>query len=142
MTSLRSQLAELCRKNNIVAVYAFGSRAKEARESLDCGCLRMSKTSADLDVGILLPRGIRIDVSERVRLATILEDMFEVSRVDLVVLPEASAFLALEVVRGELLVDLSPDDTARFELYVLRRAGDLAYFEHERRSFVLTEGGV
>jgi hypothetical protein len=32
-----------------------------------------------------------------------LEDLLEVNRVDLVILPEADPFLALEVIRGELL---------------------------------------
>ena len=71
-----------------------------------------------------------------------LEVLFSVSRVDLVDLRQAEAFLALDVVRGELLVDRAPDDTARYELYVLRRAADLWPFERARRDAVLHRGAM
>ncbi|MBM4127923.1 MAG: hypothetical protein FJ247_11335 [Nitrospira sp.] len=67
-----------------------------------------------------------------------LEDILGVGRVDLVSLPEASPFLAVEIVRGELLYETDADRTAEYELYVLRRAGDLAPFEQERVRDVLS----
>jgi hypothetical protein len=78
---------------------------------------------------------------ERVELALALEKLFAVPRVDLVVLPEAGPFLALEVVKGELLDCRDYDRQAEDELYILRRAGDLARFEKERRRLILEEGG-
>jgi hypothetical protein len=66
-----------------------------------------------------------------------LEDLLGVGRVDLVSLPEAPPFLAVEIVNGELLYEVDPDRAAEYELYVLRRAGDLAPFEHERVRGVL-----
>ena len=66
--------------------------------------------------------------------------MFVPARVDLVVLPEASPFLALDIVTGELLLARDPDREAEYQLFVLRRAGDLAPFERARRALVL-EGG-
>lgn len=56
------------------------------------------------------------------------------------VLPEAGAFLALAAVSGELLHCENPTDQAEYELYVLRRAGDLLPFERERRALILRHG--
>jgi uncharacterized protein len=67
--------------------------------------------------------------------------LFGAARVDLVVLPEADAFLALDVIRGELIYCRDFDQQAEDELYILRKAGDLAYFEKERRKLILTGGG-
>ena len=63
-----------------------------------------------------------------------------VARVDLVVLPEAGAFLALAVVSGELLYCDNSTEQAEYELYVLRRAGDLLPFERARRELILSQG--
>jgi hypothetical protein len=79
--------------------------------------------------------------AERVRLAASIEVVLDVPRVDLVVAGEASSFLAADVVSGELLVDLSPRETADFELYALRRAGDLLPFQRSRIAAVIGEGG-
>lgn len=99
-----------------------------------------TRPASDVDIGVLPRRGTRLTARDRVRLAAKLEDLFDVARVDLVVLPEASAFLAVDVIEGELLVDADPDRTAEFELYVLRRAGDLLGFERRRVEAVLSEG--
>jgi hypothetical protein len=66
-----------------------------------------------------------------------LEELFDVGRVDLVILPEAKPYLALDVVRGELLCVTDVDAEAAYQLYVLRRAADLAPLERERRRMVL-----
>jgi hypothetical protein len=66
-----------------------------------------------------------------------LEDLFGAGRVDLVSLPEASPFLAVEIILGELLYEVDADRTAEYELFVLRRAADLAPFERERVRGVL-----
>ena len=55
-------------------------------------------------------------------------------------LPEAQPFLAVEIIRGELLCCLDPYERAEMELYVLRRAADLAPFERRRREVILKEG--
>jgi len=69
-----------------------------------------------------------------------LEDLLDARRVDLVVLPEAGVFLAIEFMRGELLFCADPDAQAEDELYFLRRAGDLAGYEHERWRQLIGEG--
>jgi len=52
-------------------------------------------------------------------------------------LGRASAFLALDIVRGERVFCRDATETDRFELYVLRRAGDLLPFERQRQALLL-----
>jgi hypothetical protein len=52
-------------------------------------------------------------------------------------LPEAPPFLAVEIIRGELLHEADADRAAEDELFVLRRTADLAPFERERVRGVL-----
>ncbi|MCF8062459.1 MAG: nucleotidyltransferase domain-containing protein, partial [Deltaproteobacteria bacterium] len=134
------QIEDICRRYRVADLYVFGSRAEEV-SALVAGKADSLQTSAsDVDMGVLPaerdqwgPRGGR-------RLSMELEDLFQVSRVDLVLLPEADAFLALEIIRGELLYSDDLDRQARYELFVLRRAGDLAPFQKERIRAVLEEG--
>jgi hypothetical protein len=65
-----------------------------------------------------------------------------VGRVDLVILGEADPFLALDIIRGELLYCADKDVEAEEELHVLRRAGDLAPYARERWKQILTGSGL
>ncbi len=69
---------------------------------------------------------------KKASLAVALEDLFGVSRVDLVVLPEADPFLAANIIRGDRLYAQNEHAADEYDLYVLRRAGDLAPLERER----------
>ena len=91
---------------------------------------------SDVDIGVLPKLGEELSARDRVQLMAALEDLFGVGRVDLVVLPEASVFLAADAINGELLYDAVPDRTAEFELYVLRRAGDLIAWQEAHAEFV------
>jgi len=79
-------------------------------------------------------------VEAKVRLAIALEDLLGVGRVDLVCLPEVDPFLAANVVRGERLYAREEYEADEYDLYVLRRAGDLAPLERERMALILGEG--
>ncbi len=70
-----------------------------------------------------------------------LEDLLECPRVDLVVLDEADPFVAAEVIRGERLFARDEDVADEYDLFVLRRAGDLAPSERDRIVRVLGETG-
>lgn len=140
-TPLAHDLERLCRKHGAIALYVFGSRAMEIAARARCGEERPERGSSDVDIGLLMPRDGSLDERERVRLTAGIEDLLGVERVDLVVLGEASSFLAADVVSGELLVDVSPRETAEFELFALRRAGDLLPFQRSRVSAVIDEGG-
>jgi predicted nucleotidyltransferase len=107
----------------ILALYLFGSRGRHEETE-----------RSDVDVGVLFRQ------EESLRELLLLEDALErrLGRpVDLIDTGRASAFLALDVIRGERVFCADPDRCDEFELYVMRRAGDLAPFERERRRLLL-----
>lgn len=136
--SLDEQLEAVATRYGIVALYAFGSRATEiaSRAHEQAGPVRT--LGSDVDIGVQSAPSRRLTAQERVRLALELEDLLGVGQVDLVVLPEADPFLALDVIRGEVLYCADPDAQAEHELYVLRRAGDLAHYARDRWQNILT----
>lgn len=134
--NLRESLAAVCRQFEVDALYVFGSRANEVYAAVrDSGPLRPS--SSDVDVGVLAMSARLSDPRERVRLAVALEDLLGATRVDLVMLPEADPFVAAAVVRGERLYARDRHAADEYDLYVLRRAGDLAPLERERMALIL-----
>jgi predicted nucleotidyltransferase len=107
----------------ILALYLFGSRSR-----------REETEHSDADVGVLFDRDVPL--RERLLLEDDLERRIGLA-VDLVDAGRADPFLALDVIRGERIVCSDPDRCDEFELYVMRRAGDLAPFERERRRLLL-----
>jgi predicted nucleotidyltransferase len=110
--------------SGLVALYLFGSQAAG-----------LAADGSDIDIGVLGDRPFAlaelVDLQIRVQSAA-------GSSVDLVDLRSAEAFLALDVIRGERIYcrdDLAADT---FELFVMRRAGDLEPFERERRRSLTT----
>ena len=138
--SLSERLLHLCRRYDLVAIYAFGSRAGEAAARAGGRSGQPEPGASDLDIGVQPRWRRRLGAFEKVELAQALEDLFGVGRVDLVVVTEAPAFLAYEVIRGEILACTDPDAQARFELYVLARAGDLAHWHKKRIRAIYREG--
>lgn len=132
-------LRQLCESFGVDILYAFGSRAGEARAWLEGELPSLPPGPSDLDIGVKPARGVRFSVHDKVRLAVALEDLFGVGRVDLVSLDDADPFLAAEIVRGERLYARDEDDADEYDLYVLRRAGDLAPLERERIALILGE---
>ena len=136
-SDIGAELKSIGNRYGIIALYAFGSRAGEVA-GLVRGQLGIREhSSSDLDIGVQPKAGNRLSVQEKVRLAADLEDLLGVARVDLVILPEADPFLALDIIRGELLYCADADEQAEYELYVLRRAGDLAHYARERWGQIL-----
>jgi predicted nucleotidyltransferase len=123
-----ASLAEACQEvaaaePRIVAVYLFGSRATgEARPD------------SDVDLAALFAEPVGLgDLVE-------LENRFEErlgTQVDLMNVGTCDPFLALAAIRGERLYCTNPVRCDEFDLYVLRRAGDLEPFERERRAMLL-----
>jgi predicted nucleotidyltransferase len=136
---IQERLYALARQYDLVAIYAFGSRAIEIAARVSGQEVVAAHPSSDADIGVLPARERHLVARERVELTLELEDLLEVGRVDLVILSEASPYLALDVVRGELLCATDLDAEAEYQLYVLRRAGDLAPFERERWRIILAE---
>lgn len=133
LMTLLGRLSALCERQDLDALYVFGSRAAEVAAFVRGQGTLDPTSGADVDLGALPRPHRQLDVHDRVRLTSELEELLGVPRVDLVLLPQAPPYLALDVVSGELLVSADPVRESEYELYVLRRAGDLAFYEREYR---------
>ncbi len=132
-------LARLCQKYKLDILYVFGSRAAEVRSWLAGTLPTLAPGPADVDIGVKESEEHRLSVDGKVHLALDLEDLLGVGRVDLVTFSEADAFLAVNILRGERLYALDTYQADEFDLYILRRAGDLAPFERERMAMIFKE---
>ena len=139
MKSLHQGLKQICEQYRVLTLYAFGSQAKRVRNFVEGHQDVLPSSSSDVDIGVRALSGGRFSVTEKVNLALALEDLFGCKRVDLVSLAEADPFLAAEVIRGERLFAHCKHEADEYELYILRRAGDLAPLERERMALVLRE---
>ncbi len=133
----RVALEQICHSLGVSILYAFGSRSKELYDWLEQPEQALSPSQSDIDIGACATPDVFWHVRDKVRLALALEDLFGCPRVDLVVLNEADPFLAVEVIRGERLFARDSYEADEYDLYVLRRAGDLAPLEQERMNLVL-----
>ncbi len=137
---LKNRLEEMARRYNLEEVYAFGSRVKEVAARLRNETACAAYPESDVDIGVRIKGGVKLGPSKRVQLALEIEDLLGASRVDLVILQEADPFLAVEIIRGELLYAEDLNRQARYELYLLSRAGDLHPFKKERIRMIMEEG--
>ncbi|MBW2017902.1 MAG: hypothetical protein JRJ01_13860 [Deltaproteobacteria bacterium] len=141
--SIKYRLEQIAETFHVADIYVFGSRAQEIASRLSTeGRPLEEDVSSDVDIGVRPRNGAYLNVRMRVELMAALEDLFQVGRVDLVVLPDVDPFLALEAVQGELIYTKDLDDQARYELFVLRRAGDLLPYKRERIRMILEEGAL
>ena len=107
----------------IRAIYLFGSQSRG-----------IARPESDFDLGVLYAARQPLETT------LLIEQELERAigrKVDLVDAARARAFLALDIVRGERIFCREPTETDRFELYVLRRAGDLLPFERQRQALIL-----
>jgi hypothetical protein len=116
-------------------IYAFGSRAAEARDFMAGTIGRLTPGSSDLDIGVKSAR--RLIVQEKVEIAVFFEDLFGVPRADVVVIPEVPITLAFRIVTGELLYAQDPTYEAEYQLYIMRMAADLEPYEKEMTRLTL-----
>lgn len=132
-------LTALCRRFGVATLYSFGSRGREA---LDWKHGRVGEVSgvSDLDLGARPVSGQVWMLDDKVSMAIALEDLMGCGQVDLVVLPEADPFVAAEIIRGERLYARDEYDADEYDLYVLRRAGDLIPLERERLALIMESG--
>ena len=136
---LSKQLEEICKRYRLEIMYAYGSRCQEVAKHIKGKGLMNKKTPSDVDIGIKPSKGCHLLVRDKVELIIELEDLFDVGRVDLVVLNESDPFLAANIIRGERLFCESEYIADEYELYILRKAGDLAPLERERLNLILGE---
>ena len=122
----------LAKRFAVTELYVFGSRAPEIARKVQGLPADPAFPESDVDIGVEPSPGRLLSVADKVELAIALEDLLMVDRIDLIVISEADPFLAVEIVRGELLFCEDPDRQAENELYILARAGDLARYRRER----------
>lgn len=135
MSKFQREIKRLAGRYNLQLIYAFGSRAKEAYDLTHGKKAALQASSSDLDIG--LKPGRPLSVEEKVKIAVFFEDLFGVPRVDVVMLPEAPVMLALEIVQGELLFAEDDRYEAEYQLYIMRRAAELAPFERMKKDLIL-----
>lgn len=139
VTNPDPDLSHLADTFHLDAIDAFGSRAREAADRMGVPDRACNQAGVYLDIGVKPMPGCRLSVREKARLACALEDLFEVGRVDLVVLSDCDPFLAANTIRGERLFARDAYRADEYDLYVLRRAGDLAPLERERIALIMEE---
>lgn len=132
------KIKQICEKYKVYVLYVFGSRGMEMYRAIHDDTIRLAKTQSDLDCGILTHSPFSMD--DKVNLTFELETLFGVSGIDLFILHEADAFLAANIVRGERVYAEVPYLADEYELFALRRAGDLAELERQRIAMILQEG--
>jgi predicted nucleotidyltransferase len=135
MPGVKEKIEQIAAKYGLQVIYAFGSRAKETLEVAE-GCIAsLSSTPSDLDIGVKPER--HLTVEEKVEIAIFFEDLFDLPRVDVVVLPEAPVSLAVEIVTGEILYARDSTYEAEYQLYIMRMAADLLPYEQEKQKMIL-----
>lgn len=130
-------LEQLCRKYRVKAFYVFGSRGADMLHFLQDDFSQLPPSQSDLDIGALTHSPFSIE--NKVNLALELENIFTAPNVDLFVLQEVDAFLAANIIRGERVYAEDDYLADEYELFVLRRAGDLAELERQRMAMILQE---
>ena len=133
--NFKEKIKSLVNKYNLQLIYSFGSRAEEVYNLVEGKISQSSVSKSDLDIGIKSEKSLNIQ--EKVEIAVFFEDLFDVPKVDVVEIPEASAFLALEIVQGELLYANDETYEAEYQLYIMRRAADLMPYERMKQKLIL-----
>jgi predicted nucleotidyltransferase len=137
MSARFQKLEQVCKKYQIRALYVFGSRGTELLQAIQDDSFDLAKSTSDLDFGALTHSPFSIE--NKVNLTLELESLFGLSDVDLFILLEVDSFLAANIIRGERVFAEDPYFADEYELFVLRRAGDLAELERQRMAMILQE---
>jgi len=135
--TIKEKIKDFASRYNIQMIYAFGSRAKEALDFVEGKIERFPSKPSDLDIGVKTKNHLNVD--EKVEIAIFFEDIFNVPRVDLVVLSDAPVFLALDIVTGEILYAADSTYEAEYQLYIIAMAADLIPFEKMKQRMLLGE---
>lgn len=133
-------LKGICKRRQLEMMYVFGSRAREIHLLVHGKGKPSISANSDVDIGVKPKRGVSLNVREKVQLGMELEDLFNVNRVDLLVISEVDPFVAANIVRGERIYCEDEYLADAYDLYILRRAGDLIHWERERMALIFHEG--
>ena len=116
-------------------LYAYGSRARQALCWLHRGST-LADGPNDLDLAVSGGFDRRYTLAEKVAVASAFSGLFDFEAVDLADMAEVDPFVAANIVRGERLYCSDRLYADELDLYILRRAGDLAPFERERLAHI------
>jgi uncharacterized protein len=137
MSARFQKIKQICKKYQIKVVYVFGSRGVELSQAIQDNSIQLAKSPSDLDFGVLTHSPFSIE--NKINLTLELETLFGLSDIDLFILQEVDAFLAANIIRGERIYAEDSYLADEYELFVLRRAGDLAELERQRMTAILQE---
>lgn len=137
MNAIKEEIKKIASKYNIQIIYAFGSRAKEALDFIEGRIEQFLSTPSDLDIGVKARNYLTVD--EKVEISIFFEDLFNIPRVDIVVLSEAPISLALDIVMGEILYEEDLTYEAEYQLYIMRMASELLPYEKMKQRMILGE---
>lgn len=132
---MKKKITEIASMYRLQIIYTFGSRAKEALDMVEGRISHLSSAPSDLDIGVKPEKPLTVE--EKVEIAMFFEDLFDLQRVDVVVLPEASILLALQIVTGEILYRQDQTYEAEYQLYIMRRAAELLPFERLKQKMIM-----
>jgi len=135
MPGMKEKIGQIAAKHGLQIIYAFGSRAEEAKEVVEGHIEKFSSTSSDLDIGVKPESPLTVEA--KVEIAIFFEDLFHLPRVDVVILPEAPVSLAVEIVLGEILYARDSTYEAEYQLYIMRMAADLLPYERVKQKMIL-----
>ena len=133
--SEKSSLAKICEQFGVRMMYSFGSRSRQVLAWLQGKGVVLPADGSDVDIGVVT--AVPLTIRQKAELAITLENLFGVNRVDLAAVPEVDPFLAANIIRGERLYAVDDYLADEYELYILRRAGDLIPLERERQQLIL-----
>jgi len=135
MPGFKEKIAGMADQYALQLIYVFGSRAKEAVETVEGSREGLSSSPSDLDIGVKSEEPLTLE--KKVEIAIFFEDLFDLPRVDVVVLPEAPVSLAVEIVMGELLYARDSTYEAEYQLHIMRMAADLLPYERAKQEMIL-----
>lgn len=133
------KIIEICKRFSIELIYAFGSRQMELKRYVEGTGPIDRSDSSDFDIGIKAEVLSSLSARDKSEITIALEDLYKISRVDLVVINEANPFLAANIIRGERIYCRYEHNADEYELYILRRAGDLVPLERQRLKIIFNE---
>jgi uncharacterized protein len=137
MNARLQKIEQTCRRYQLKALYVFGSRSADMLRAIKEEQYQLAPSQSDLDIGVLSRSPFSIE--NKVSLTFELENLFGLPGIDLFLLQEVDAFLAANIIRGERIFAEDSYLADEYELFVLRRAGDLAELERQRMAIILQE---
>ncbi len=121
---------EICKQNDIILAYLFGSQAKNGYKAITGERIVQEDPFADLDLGIILDDQERLNASMYKLYSTLynqLDELFLPLRLDLVFLQETHSVFQFEAIKGICLYAVSDSIQEKYEHNILARAADFRW---------------